>query len=82
MMHEEPEIDEGQVRLVRASQTEYAWQDEKGDLTPLRGDVRFENVTFGYVPEKKVLDGISLYAKPGQKDRVCGLYRSREDYDH
>ena len=66
MMHEEPEIDEGQVRLVRASQTEYAWQDEKGDLTPLRGDVRFENVTFGYVPEKKVLDGISLYAKPGQ----------------
>ena len=33
MMHEEPEIDEGKVRLVRASQTEYAWQDEKGDLT-------------------------------------------------
>lgn len=72
MMHEEPEIDEGKVRLVRASQTEYAWQDEKGDLTPLRGDVRFENVTFGYVPEKKVLDGISLYAKPGQKIAFVG----------
>ena len=72
MMHEEPEIDEGKVRLVRASQAEYAWQDEKGDLTPLRGDVRFENVTFGYVPEKKVLDGISLYAKPGQKIAFVG----------
>lgn len=72
MMHEEPEIDEGKVRLVRASQTEYAWQDEKGDLTPLRGDVRFENVTFGYVPGKKVLDGISLYAKPGQKIAFVG----------
>lgn len=72
MMHEEPEIDEGKVRLVRASQTEYAWQDEKGDLTPLRGDVRFENVTFGYVPGKKVLDRISLYAKPGQKIAFVG----------
>ena len=72
MMHEEPEIDEGKVRLVRASQTEYAWQDEKGEQTPLRGDVRFENVTFGYVPEKKVLDGISLYAKPGQKIAFVG----------
>lgn len=72
MMHEEPEIDEGKVRLVRTGKTEYAWQDEKGDLTPLRGDVRFENVTFGYVPEKKVLDGISLYAKPGQKIAFVG----------
>ena len=72
MMHEEPEIDEGKVRLVRASQTEYAWQDEKGEQTPLRGDVRFENVTFGYVPEKKVLDRISLYAKPGQKIAFVG----------
>ena len=50
----------------------YAWQDEKGDLTPLRGDVRFENVTFGYVPGKKVLDRISLYAKPGQKIAFVG----------
>ena len=72
MMHEEPEIDEGKVRLVRTGKTEYAWQDEKGDLTLLRGDVRFENVTFGYVPEKKVLDGISLYAKPGQKIAFVG----------
>ena len=72
MMHEEPEIDEGKVRLVRTGKTEYAWQDEKGEQTPLRGDVRFENVTFGYVPGKKVLDRISLYAKPGQKIAFMG----------
>ena len=41
-------------------------------MTPLKGDVRFENVTFGYVPDKKVLDGISLYAKPGQKIAFVG----------
>ena len=41
-------------------------------LTLLRGDVRFENVVFGYVPGRKVLDGISLYAKPGQKIAFVG----------
>ena len=33
----------------------------------LRGDILFENVSFGYVPEKTVLKNISLYAKPGQR---------------
>lgn len=41
-------------------------------LVPLKGDVRFENVVFGYVPEKKILNGISLYAKPGQKIAFVG----------
>ena len=88
MMHEEPETDEGTVRLVRAARREdgslaerpqeeaegceYAWKDGTGQLTSLKGDVRFENVIFGYVPEKKVLDGISLYARPGQKIAFVG----------
>lgn len=50
----------------------FAWKDENGRLTLLRGEVRFENVSFGYVPEKKILDGISLYAKPGQKIAFVG----------
>ncbi len=55
----------------------FAWKvpDEKGDgasLVPLKGDVRFNNVVFGYVPEKKILNGISLYAKPGQKIAFVG----------
>lgn len=86
MMHEEPEIDEGTVTLVHVrrekdgSLTEYdgeegrdfGWKDENGKITLLRGDVRFENVEFGYVPGKKVLSGISLYAKPGQKIAFVG----------
>ena len=41
-------------------------------LVPLKGDVRFDRVVFGYVPEKQVLNGISLYAKPGQKIAFVG----------
>ncbi len=85
MMHEEPEIDEGTVTLVPAEISGdgtpvecahytgiYAWKDADGKLTQLRGDVRFEDVVFGYVPEKTVLSGISLYAKPGQKIAFVG----------
>ncbi len=38
----------------------------------MQGDVRFENVSFGYDPEKIVLKNISLYAKPGQKIAFVG----------
>ena len=38
----------------------------------LVGDVVFDNVTFGYTPEKDVLKNISLYAKPGQKIAFVG----------
>lgn len=44
----------------------YAWKLSSGELTLLKGDVRFHDVVFGYVPEKTVLNGISLFAKPGQ----------------
>lgn len=36
------------------------------------GEVRFEHVTFGYVPDKTVLYDLSLYAKPGQKIAFVG----------
>ena len=39
---------------------------------PIKGDVVFENVSFGYVPEKVVLKDISLYAHPGQKIAFVG----------
>jgi ATP-binding cassette subfamily B multidrug efflux pump len=40
--------------------------------TELKGDVRFHDVTFAYVPGKPVLHDISLYAKPGQKIAFVG----------
>ena len=36
------------------------------------GDVVFNDVSFGYVPEKTVLKNISLYAHPGQKIAFVG----------
>ncbi len=54
----------------------WAWKDTSrtfgSQLILLRGDVRFEEVVFGYVPEKRILNGISLYAKPGQKIAFVG----------
>ena len=87
MMEEEPEIDEGRVTLCNAKEEggewketaedtgSYAWKVPEADgekLVPLLGDVRFKYVVFGYVPEKRVLNGISLYAKPGQKIAFVG----------
>lgn len=37
-----------------------------------KGDVVFEDVVFGYVPEKKILDGVSFHATPGQTIALVG----------
>ncbi len=54
----------------------WAWKELVPDgsvkYTEVSGDVRFENVVFGYDGEKTVLNGISLYAKPGQKIAFVG----------
>lgn len=42
------------------------------ELVELKGDVRFEDVTFGYTPKKVILHDISLFAKPGQKIAFVG----------
>ena len=55
----------------------WAWKhphsaDGSVSYTELKGDVRFENVTFGYNDNKTILHNISLYAKPGQKLAFVG----------
>ena len=79
MMESEPELDEGKVTLTRVDEQGrpddngvWAWRQPDGALIPLRGEVRFGDVTFGYVPEKTVLHDVSLYAKPGQKIAFVG----------
>ena len=42
------------------------------DMPEMKGDVVFENVTFGYDEDKTVLKNISLYAHPGQKIAFVG----------
>jgi ATP-binding cassette, subfamily B, multidrug efflux pump len=56
-------------------QEHWAWKvPENGGfrLVDLRGDVRFDDVCFGYVPDKEVLHHINVYAKPGQKIAFVG----------
>ncbi len=38
----------------------------------LKGDIVLDNVDFGYVPEKLVLQDINIYAEPGQKVAFVG----------
>ena len=78
------EEDNGTVELVKlgdASQlhdykSRYAWsvpqKDGTNKLVPLKGEIVFKNVTFGYVPGKDVLKDISFYAKDGQKIAFVG----------
>ncbi len=72
VMDAPPEVDQGQVRLERVSGREWAWKRPDGTLVPLKGDVRFEDVSFSYVPGKPILKHISLYATPGQKIAFVG----------
>ncbi len=65
-------ITESQMRTGR-----WAWKHphhETGEITytELKGDVRFEEVTFGYEENKTVLQDVSLFAKPGQKIAFVG----------
>ena len=83
-MRLDPETDEGKIRLVNVREENrvltacgektgrWAWQKPDGALEPLRGDVRFRDVSFGYEQGRPILHGISLYAKPGQKIAFVG----------
>lgn len=50
----------------------YPHQDGTVTYTQVNGDVRFQDVTFGYDEKKTVLHDVSLYAKPGQKIAFVG----------
>ena len=55
----------------------WAWKhyhkaDDTTTYVKWTGEVEFEDVTFGYVPEKTVLKHINLVAEPGQKIALVG----------
>ncbi|MDD7205223.1 ABC transporter ATP-binding protein [Agathobacter sp.] len=55
----------------------WAWKhthqaDGSVDYKKLEGDVVFDDVDFGYVPEKIVLHDVNLFASPGQKIAFVG----------
>ena len=68
--------EKGTIQEVQERTGMWAWKHphKNGKVTysELKGDVVFENVTFGYEPNKTVLKNISLYARPGQKIALVG----------
>lgn len=84
VMDEQPETDEGKTVIVRVEKNgdtltetkrrtgHWAWKKPDGTLVELRGDVRFDHVTFSYDGEKTVLNDVSLFAEPGQKIAFVG----------
>lgn len=54
----------------------FAWKvptsDKEFSFVPLKGDVRFHDVVFGYNKEHIILNKINLFAKPGQKIAFVG----------
>ena len=68
--------EDGMITETTERTGHWAWKVPEADgsvrYVEWRGDVRFNNVTFGYEPEKIVLKNISLYAKPGQKIAFVG----------
>ncbi|EOL47817.1 ABC transporter ATP-binding protein [Enterococcus caccae] len=88
LIDEKSEVDDGYVTLVNVnrqgdnlveSETRtgiWAWRHPHNDgtvtYTELTGDVRFEDVSFGYTDKNRVLKDINLYAEPGQKVAFVG----------
>ncbi|MBO4429244.1 MAG: ABC transporter ATP-binding protein, partial [Clostridia bacterium] len=60
------------VFAVIDADPEKADPDDALGCENIKGDVVFENVSFGYIPEKIVLKNVSLYAHPGQKIAFVG----------
>ena len=74
IMDMESEIDDGTVTLEEVSTPngkEWFWIDGDKRIA-VKGEVVFDNVTFGYVDEKIVLHNIDLYAKQAQKIAFVG----------
>ena len=88
LLDEQPEADDGTVTLVNAKEADgvltestdrtgiWAWKQPLPDgtvrYTRLSGDVRLQDVDFGYEPDKSVLHDITLFAEPGQKVAFVG----------
>jgi len=78
VLDESIETDEGDVSLASECEgkNNLCWKTPNEDggveLVPLKGNIQFKDVDFGYVSGTKVLKKINLYAKPGQKIAFVG----------
>ena len=62
----------GELSLHRVRGSVRSQSEEDYYLTELKGAVRFSHVDFSYVPGKRVLHDVTVYANPGQKIAFVG----------
>ena len=62
----------GKTTLHRVRGAVRSVEGEEYYYTELKGAVRFTNVDFSYVPGKRILKDVSVYANPGQKIAFVG----------
>ncbi len=88
MLDEKSEDDQGIVTLCRVKYENgvmvetkertghWAWRHPRNDgsveLVKMKGDIKLENVDFGYVENKTVLHDVSVFANPGEKIAFVG----------
>ena len=74
ILHEFQSAFSAAERVFRILDEEPESADKQGArvLSGVKGDVDIRDVTFGYVPEKTILDGVSVHAKPGQTVAIVG----------
>lgn len=68
--------DNGNITECNERTNTWAWKHPHGDgtltYTPLKGEVTFNDVVFGYNEKETVLNNISMAAKPGEKIALVG----------
>lgn len=67
-LNEKEEVPDAENALVIANKASEA----KGNVVHIDGSVSFENVSFGYTPEKIVIHNFNAQVKPGQKIAIVG----------
>ena len=88
LLDQESENDQGIVTLCRVKYVDgkmvetsertghWAWRHPRNngdvELVEMKGDLRLENVDFGYVEDKMVLHNIDVFANPGEKIAFVG----------
>jgi len=88
LLDQESEVDQGIVTLCRVEWIDgkmietnqrtghWAWRHPRShgevELVEMKGDIRLENVDFGYVADRMVLHHVDVYANPGEKIAFVG----------
>ena len=67
---------DGQMVETKKRTGHWAWRHPRTngevELVEMKGDIRLENVDFGYNDEKMVLHNVDVYANPGEKIAFVG----------